>query len=210
MRSIRSVVAASLAFLLGIAGGTQIPSLLLPQAAAEDGFTVTMAVPPANPTAARAAQRRASRVGRKKVRGQAAGPACKRREQKVAETIRAYRACRTDDDCKLLVRGCSPYLTCGQPVNEAGLNPVKEAIAGYAKQCPERAPSCLACPERGVRCEAGLCRVYPPIVCTQEVRSCPDGSTVSRNPDYDCQFDPCPAAAAGGGAAEGGGGSGQQ
>ncbi len=30
------------------------------------------------------------------------------------------------------------------------------------------------------------------IVCTTEVKACSDGSYVSRNPDNNCEFDPCP------------------
>lgn len=29
-------------------------------------------------------------------------------------------------------------------------------------------------------------------ICTADVRVCPDGSVVQRNPDLNCQFDPCP------------------
>jgi hypothetical protein len=32
-----------------------------------------------------------------------------------------------------------------------------------------------------------------PLVCPAEVRQCPDGSFVSRNPARDCEFDACPA-----------------
>lgn len=30
-------------------------------------------------------------------------------------------------------------------------------------------------------------------VCTLEAKICPDGSSVGRNPDNNCEFDPCPA-----------------
>lgn len=33
-----------------------------------------------------------------------------------------------------------------------------------------------------------------PIVCAADVRQCPDGSTVSRNPARGCAFAPCPGA----------------
>ena len=33
-----------------------------------------------------------------------------------------------------------------------------------------------------------------PIVCTADVKQCPDGSTVSRNPARGCAFEPCPGA----------------
>ena len=33
-----------------------------------------------------------------------------------------------------------------------------------------------------------------PLVCPAEVRQCPDGSFVSRNPARDCEFDACPGA----------------
>jgi hypothetical protein len=32
-----------------------------------------------------------------------------------------------------------------------------------------------------------------PLVCPTDVRQCPDGGFVSRNPDRDCEFDACPA-----------------
>jgi hypothetical protein len=32
----------------------------------------------------------------------------------------------------------------------------------------------------------------PPVACTQDVKECPDGSFVGRNPDNGCAFDPCP------------------
>lgn len=31
-----------------------------------------------------------------------------------------------------------------------------------------------------------------PIACTLEAMLCPDGSSVGRNPNNNCQFDPCP------------------
>jgi hypothetical protein len=30
------------------------------------------------------------------------------------------------------------------------------------------------------------------VACAADVRQCNDGSFVSRNPDSDCKFDPCP------------------
>ncbi|KAA3640916.1 MAG: hypothetical protein DWP95_07755 [Proteobacteria bacterium] len=30
------------------------------------------------------------------------------------------------------------------------------------------------------------------MACTKDAKICPDGQTVSRNPDLNCQFDPCP------------------
>ena len=33
----------------------------------------------------------------------------------------------------------------------------------------------------------------PERVCTEEARACPDGSFVARNPDLNCDFNPCPA-----------------
>ncbi len=193
---------ATLAVISGLVVGGVAAATFPPDARA--GEPVVMAVPEASLSTS--TRREERKVQKQQRRGKASARMCQQKEQKIAKAIRAHRACRTDDDCRLLVRGCSPYLTCGQPVNEAGLNPVKQAIANYAKRCSESAPSCVACPERGVKCEAGLCRVHPPVVCTQDVRSCPDGSTVSRNPDYDCQFDPCPVPAPqeGGGETSGG------
>ena len=31
-----------------------------------------------------------------------------------------------------------------------------------------------------------------PIACTKEAKICPDGTGVARNPDLNCEFDPCP------------------
>ena len=31
-----------------------------------------------------------------------------------------------------------------------------------------------------------------PSACTEEAKICPDGTAVGRNPDLDCEFDPCP------------------
>ncbi len=28
--------------------------------------------------------------------------------------------------------------------------------------------------------------------CAQDIKQCPDGTTVGRNPDLNCDFDPCP------------------
>jgi hypothetical protein len=30
------------------------------------------------------------------------------------------------------------------------------------------------------------------VVCTMEAKACPDGSSVGRNPEKNCEFDPCP------------------
>lgn len=128
----------------------------------------------------------------KKKRGQDAGGVCAELEQKVGDTARAHRACRTDNDCRLLVRGCSPYLTCGQPVNKAGLDAVKMAIGEFGKECREEKVLCATCQKRAVTCDEGFCRLDPPLLCSEEVRTCSDGSTVSRNVDFDCKFDPCP------------------
>ena len=32
------------------------------------------------------------------------------------------------------------------------------------------------------------------IACTEEAKICPDGTAVGRNPELDCEFDPCPEA----------------
>jgi hypothetical protein len=48
--------------------------------------------------------------------------------------------------------------------------------------------------------ERKLSRVNPirngDTVCSQEVKSCPDGSYVGRNPADECKFKPCPGSAA--------------
>ncbi len=90
--------------------------------------------------------------------------ACKEKEQELANFIRSKRACRTDDDCSVLVRGCSPFLTCGKPVNNASLGDVKVAIAEFIKGCPaEGGPSvCALCEPREALCHQGFCRLDPP------------------------------------------------
>lgn len=119
--------------------------------------------------------------------------ACAAREEDLSRLLRASRACRTSDDCRVLVRGCSPYLTCGQPVNKANFETVQAAIEEYVTSCPEEGPmTCAACVERQAVCERGLCRLDPPLRCSGEARTCPDGTEVRRNPDFDCDFDPCP------------------
>ena len=39
----------------------------------------------------------------------------------------------------------------------------------------------------------GIC-ISPktPIVCTADAKICPDGSSIVRNPNLNCEFDPCP------------------
>jgi hypothetical protein len=187
----RALTAVGLGLLVGVAGGLRSAPTPLPHANAEEVGIMTAISPVARSTS-RAMQRRERRNQRRGAKQHPKGVRlCKKEEHKLAETLRAYRACRTDSDCRLLIRPCGPYQTCGQPVNKGGLSPVKAAIGEFAGQCASGAPACVECPERGTKCEAGFCRVFPPVICTQEVRICADGSPVSRNPDYDCQFDPC-------------------
>jgi len=88
---------------------------------------------------------------------------CDEKEQELADTFRSSRACRTADDCAVLVRGCSPYLTCGKPVNKASLGTVKEAIADYIRAClEEELRMCAMCVQRGAVCDKGFCRLDPP------------------------------------------------
>ena len=122
-----------------------------------------------------------------------ASASCDRLEQDLADTFRESRACRTDDDCAVLVRGCTPYLTCGKPVNKGSLGKVKEAIAGYIKACPEEGPqACAGCVQQHVQCDEGFCRLQEIKTCPEDVKICDDGSIVSRNPSLECEFDPCP------------------
>ena len=109
------------------------------------------------------------------------GLSCKDKEQELADLIRSRRACRTDNDCSVLVRTCSPFLTCGKPVSTGALGDVKVAIANYIKECPENTPGeCADCAHRGAVCERGFCRLDPPAtpkcgdgVCEEgEVDSC--------------------------------------
>jgi hypothetical protein len=37
------------------------------------------------------------------------------------------------------------------------------------------------------------CARPSPVACTMEAKACPDGSYVGRNPDKNCEFNPCPA-----------------
>ena len=117
---------------------------------------------------------------------------CKVKEQNLADIIRSSRACRIDDDCRLLVRSCGPFLTCGLPVNTANIGKVKIEVAGFVKECPEDRQVCALCTQRDVVCKLGRCRLDNPVTCTEEVRVCPDGSTVSRNSEFGCSFDSCP------------------
>lgn len=34
--------------------------------------------------------------------------------------------------------------------------------------------------------------VVDPVVCTMDAKMCPDGSFVARNPELNCEFNPCP------------------
>lgn len=127
------------------------------------------------------------------VAGEEEGNVCAEQKEELSRLLRASRACRTSDDCRVLVRGCSPYLTCGQPVNKANFETVQAAIEEYVTSCPEEGPmTCAACVERQAICERGLCRLDPPLRCSEEARTCPNGTEVRRNPDFDCDFDPCP------------------
>ena len=56
-------------------------------------------------------------------------------------------------------------------------------------------------PSRGASGKAALPEAPPPpvvadapIICTADVKQCPDGSYVSRNPDNGCAFNSCPGA----------------
>jgi hypothetical protein len=62
------------------------------------------------------------------------------------------------------------------PVLDAPTRPASRASSG--KPLPY-APPPPPLPDEGVACAA-------------DVRQCPDGSFVSRNPDLSCSFDPCP------------------
>lgn len=88
---------------------------------------------------------------------------CEEKEQELADFIRSKRACRTDDDCSVLVRACGPFMTCGKPVSTGALGDVKVAIADYIKACPgDGVTSCADCAARGAVCERGFCRLDPP------------------------------------------------
>jgi cysteine-rich repeat protein len=122
-----------------------------------------------------------------------ASASCDRLEQGLADTFRESRACRTSDDCAVLVRGCSPYLTCGKPVNKGSVGKVKEAIAAFITACPEEEPhACALCIQQTPVCEEGFCRLQEIKTCPEDVKICEDGSITSRNPSLECEFDPCP------------------
>lgn len=46
----------------------------------------------------------------------------------------------------------------------------------------------------GAAQETGRCMWTKPVPCTDDAKVCPDGSTVSRNPNKNCEFDLCPTA----------------
>jgi hypothetical protein len=48
--------------------------------------------------------------------------------------------------------------------------------------------ACIAHPQH-VFCQQGICKIA---VCTEEAKVCPDGSIVGRNPNLNCEFNPCP------------------
>ncbi len=134
---------------------------------------------------------------------------CEDREQKLADLIRSKRACRTDDDCSVLVRACGPFMTCGKPVSTGALGDVKIAIADYIRACPgEEATlnnpgSCVGCAPRSAVCERGFCMLNPPDmpecgngICEEgevdeceEIGDCPDGEQCVTG---ECKVGSCP------------------
>ena len=38
----------------------------------------------------------------------------------------------------------------------------------------------------------GELQTKEPIFCTEDLKTCPDGTSVGRNPGNNCEFDPCP------------------
>jgi hypothetical protein len=76
------------------------------------------------------------------------------------------------------------FLTALLLVTLAACNPVLDAPAKPASSATSGKPLPYAPPPPPLPDEG--------VACAADVRQCPDGSFVSRNPDASCSFDPCP------------------
>ena len=64
-------------------------------------------------------------------------------------------------------------------------------LGGCIEQSPIQSPSTqYVCPDETIVNSPELCS-QPPTGCPEDTMVCPDGSTVSRNLDNNCNFDPC-------------------
>jgi hypothetical protein len=85
---------------------------------------------------------------------------------------------------------------CCDPLTQPGFGSNPICFEG-AQCCPDGQWSCSIGDGRSFPCGGEIittgfgvpCDV--PIVCTDDVQACPDGSSVSRNPKKNCQFDEC-------------------
>ena len=107
----------------------------------------------------------------------------------------------TKDSHHRLLRVPCPLVRCVDPCAECNEQPnhtcvtkrTRFKVAGRKRKCPG-CPALVSCEKsnedggEGVDVDGG---------CTEEAKICDDGSTVGRNPDNDCEFDPCPSSSAG-------------
>lgn len=86
----------------------------------------------------------------------------------------------------------APQLQCddGQtPISCPGIGSACSIEECVRKECGALGGNMRNCPDGKSRCSLFPC---PPIACTMDVKTCPDGSFVSRDPSNGCKFKSCP------------------
>lgn len=97
----------------------------------------------------------------------------------------SYSAHATSQVCTLEVKSCPD----GSYVGRSGPNCTFKACPIYTPHKPVRRPP----PAPYVRPPYRPPHFRPPMrACTRDLRVCPGGGTVSRNPSLQCNFNPCP------------------
>jgi len=70
------------------------------------------------------------------------------------------RECQTDADCDVYLRACSPYLTCGKPIDRRKTDLLKSAVLKYVSECQGDEPiACALCQFSQAVCVEGLCEL---------------------------------------------------
>lgn len=84
--------------------------------------------------------------------------ACEQQKRSIDQQFADNLACETDEDCTVFVRGCSPYLTCGKPLNVSALENVSSTVLQYADDCSgAEAMLCAGCTPKQAACQNGAC-----------------------------------------------------
>lgn len=91
---------------------------------------------------------------------------CEERAKELDEAFARSRSCRTNEDCIVYIHACSPYLTCGKPINRSSEVDLTAKVDDFAEECQEGPQACAACVARDAECRRGLCMLAEPV--TQE------------------------------------------